>query len=174
MSVIGPIVILLKVFLSFGLISPSSPFLCFITVCDYVGLNVFSADYVSFPLEPLGHCGIFENGVLLMYMLESVSSGANFIIAYEKSQLNRGSHFLICSVFFVSKGNHFDVYWNEVSLAGQRTLHRQNTHLKLAALLVHRARLRARKTNFKFHPSPSLPFSVLSAFADHSKAGLLL
>ena len=29
------------------------------------------------------HCGIFENGVLLMYTLEGVSSVANFITAYE-------------------------------------------------------------------------------------------
>ena len=32
------------------------------------------------------HCGIFENGVLLMYTLEDVSSVANFITAYEESQ----------------------------------------------------------------------------------------
>ena len=32
------------------------------------------------------HYGIFENWVLFMYMLEGVSSVANFIIAYEKSQ----------------------------------------------------------------------------------------
>ena len=32
------------------------------------------------------HCGIFENGVLLMYRLEGVSSVANFITAYEESQ----------------------------------------------------------------------------------------
>ena len=31
------------------------------------------------------HCGIFENGVLLMYTLEGVSSVANFITAYEES-----------------------------------------------------------------------------------------
>ena len=31
------------------------------------------------------HCGIFENGVLLIYTLEGVSSVANFIIAYEES-----------------------------------------------------------------------------------------
>ena len=29
------------------------------------------------------HCGIFENGVLLMYTIEGVSSVANFITAYE-------------------------------------------------------------------------------------------
>ena len=40
-----------------------------------------------------------------MYMLEGVSSVANFITAYVESQLNRDSHFLIRSVFFVSKGN---------------------------------------------------------------------
>ena len=33
-----------------------------------------------------------------MYTLEGVSSVANFITAYD-------SHFLICSMFFVSKGN---------------------------------------------------------------------
>ena len=32
------------------------------------------------------HCGIFENGVLLMCTLEGVSSVANFITAYEESQ----------------------------------------------------------------------------------------
>ena len=31
-------------------------------------------------------CGDFENGVLLMYTLEGVSSVANFITAYEESQ----------------------------------------------------------------------------------------
>ena len=44
-----------------------------------------SADYISFPLGSL-YCGIFENGVLLMYTLEGVSSVANFITAYEESQ----------------------------------------------------------------------------------------
>ena len=60
------------------------------------------------------HCGIFENGVLLMYTLEGVSSVANFITAYEESQWNRDSHFLICSVFFVSKGNLFYVYFTDI------------------------------------------------------------
>ena len=45
-----------------------------------------SADYISFPLESLTHCGIFETGVLFMYTLEDVSSDANFITAYEESQ----------------------------------------------------------------------------------------
>ena len=31
-------------------------------------------------------CGVFENGVLLMYTLEGVSSVANFITAYGESQ----------------------------------------------------------------------------------------
>ena len=30
------------------------------------------------------HCGVFENGVLLMYTLEGVSSVANFITAHEE------------------------------------------------------------------------------------------
>ena len=40
-----------------------------------------------------------------MYTQEGVSSVANFITAYEDSQKNRDSHFLMYSVFFVSKGN---------------------------------------------------------------------
>ena len=44
------------------------------------------------------------------YQLECVGSVINFISAYEESQQNRDSHFLIGSVYFVSKGNHFDVY----------------------------------------------------------------
>ena len=39
---------------------------------------------------------------------EGVSSVANFITAFEESQLNRNSHFLICSVFF-------DVCFNSTS-----------------------------------------------------------
>ena len=46
-----------------------------------------------------------------MCTLESVSSVAKFITAYEESQYNRDSHFLIRCVFFVSKSNHFDVYF---------------------------------------------------------------
>ena len=34
----------------------------------------------------MAHCGAFENGVLLMYTLESVSSVANFPTTYEESQ----------------------------------------------------------------------------------------
>ena len=47
-----------------------------------------------------------------MYKLEGVSIVANFMTAYEESQLNQDPHFLICGVFFVSKGNLFDVYFN--------------------------------------------------------------
>ena len=36
--------------------------------------------------SPRAHCGIFENGCLLMYTLEGVSGVANFITAYEESQ----------------------------------------------------------------------------------------
>ena len=54
--------------------------------------------------------GIFENWVLLMYTLKGVSSVANLITAYEESRENRDFH-LIRSVFFVSKGNLFDVYF---------------------------------------------------------------
>ena len=50
-----------------------------------------------------------------MYTLEAVSSVANFITAYKESQENRDSHFLICNVFFVSKGNLFHVYYNNGS-----------------------------------------------------------
>ena len=46
----------------------------------------YSADYISFPLGSLAHCGVFEDGVLLMYTLEGVSSVAIFITACEDSQ----------------------------------------------------------------------------------------
>ena len=45
-----------------------------------------------------------------MYTLEGVSSVANFRTAYEESKWNRDSHYLICNVLFVSKGNVFVVY----------------------------------------------------------------
>ena len=47
-----------------------------------------SADYISFLWDHWAHCGIFENVFLLMYTLEGLSSGANFITAYEESQYN--------------------------------------------------------------------------------------
>ena len=51
-----------------------------------------------------------------MYTLEGVSSVANFITAYEESQQNLDSHFLICGVFFVSIGNLFNVYFTTLHL----------------------------------------------------------
>ena len=39
--------------------------------------------YFYFLWDYWAHCGLFENGVLLMYTLEGVSSVANFITAYE-------------------------------------------------------------------------------------------
>ena len=51
-----------------------------------------------------------------MCTLEGVSSVAKFIAAYEESKKNRDSHFLIRSVFFVSKGNFFYVYFTTLQL----------------------------------------------------------
>ena len=51
-----------------------------------------------------------------MCALEGVGSVANFITAYGESQQNRDSHFLICSVFFVSRGNLSDVYFTTLQL----------------------------------------------------------
>ena len=48
------------------------------------------------------------------YMLEGVSSVAYFSTIYEESQQTRDSHFLICSVLFVSKGTLFDVYFTRI------------------------------------------------------------
>ena len=45
-----------------------------------------SADCISVPLGSQDLCGLFENGVLLMYTQEGVSSVANFITAYKDSQ----------------------------------------------------------------------------------------
>ena len=42
--------------------------------------------YFHFFWDQLAYCGIIENGVLLMYMLEGVGSVANFNTAYEESQ----------------------------------------------------------------------------------------
>ena len=53
---------------------------------EHLPVLYHSADYISFPLDHWSHWDIFENGVLLMYMLEGVSSVANFITAYEESQ----------------------------------------------------------------------------------------
>ena len=52
------------------------------------------------------HCGIFENGVLLMYTLEGISSITNFISAYDESlSIKPRLTFSICDVFYVSKSN---------------------------------------------------------------------
>ena len=53
-----------------------------------------------------------------MYTLEGVSSVANFITANEESQKNQDSHFLICCVFFVSKGNLFWRLFNGLNIFG--------------------------------------------------------
>ena len=51
-----------------------------------------------------------------MYTPGGVCSVVNSITAYEVSQYNWDSYFLICNVFFVSKGNHFDVYFTTLQL----------------------------------------------------------
>ena len=51
----------------------------------------------------LAHYCTFENEVLLVYTLEGVSSVANFIAAYEKSQINRDSNFLFVMYSLFSK-----------------------------------------------------------------------
>ena len=86
-------------------------------VCARSGKNLFYSIMNStvqilfhFLWDHWAYCGIFENGVRLMYILEGVSNVANFITAYEVSQFYRDSHFLICGVFFVSKGNIFVAY----------------------------------------------------------------
>ena len=48
-----------------------------------------------------------------MYTLEGVSSVANFITAYKVS-INPRLPFSVCNVFFVSKGNLFLLYLNEL------------------------------------------------------------
>ena len=53
---------------------------------EHLPVHHHCAYYISFPLGSVGLSGIFENGVLLMYKLESVISVANFITAYEESQ----------------------------------------------------------------------------------------
>ena len=45
-----------------------------------------SADTLHFLWDHWAHCGIFENGVLLMYTIEGISSVANFITAYKESR----------------------------------------------------------------------------------------
>ena len=70
-----------------------------------------------------------------MYTLEGVSNVANFITAYEESQENRDSHFLICSVFFVSKGNLFDVYYNSTNGAIFPPISRSKAHSPVSRII---------------------------------------
>ena len=51
------------------------------------------------------------NNILVIFYTENVT-----ITAYEESQLGWHSRFLICSVFFVSKGNLFDRYFTTLQL----------------------------------------------------------
>ena len=59
---------------------------CRVAAVERLLVKNHSADYILFPLGSLGQFFIVENGVLLMYTLEDVSSVANFITAYEESQ----------------------------------------------------------------------------------------
>ena len=53
--------------------------------CSLQGWTIVQTIF-HFLWDHWAHCDIFENGVLLMYTLEAVSSVANFITAYEESQ----------------------------------------------------------------------------------------
>ena len=61
-----------------------------------------SADYISFPLAHWAHCGIFENGVLLMYSPEGVSGVANFKLLMESLNKTETAFFSNpqCVLFF--------------------------------------------------------------------------
>ena len=73
----------------------------------YMQLRVMGISSLPFKLifhflwDHRAHCGIFENGVLLMYTLEGVNSVANFISAYEESQYTETAIFIsvVCSLF---------------------------------------------------------------------------
>ena len=61
-----------------------------------------SVDYIFIPFRIIGPIVVsLKTRVLLLYKLKGVSSVANFITSYEKSLLNRDSHFLsvMCSLF---------------------------------------------------------------------------
>ena len=58
----------------------------FIYLFFSVWLQLTGSNYIHFLWDHWAHCGIFENGLLLMYPLEDVRSVANFITAYEESQ----------------------------------------------------------------------------------------
>ena len=53
---------------------------------ECLSVHHHSADCISFPLESLAHCGILENGGLLLCTLEGVNSVANLVTAFEESQ----------------------------------------------------------------------------------------
>ena len=72
-----------------------------VIICSVMSMAVVFVDCDSSWHLQYCYCGLTQEGV---------SCVANFITAYEESQSNRDSHFLFCSVFFVSKGNRFDVY----------------------------------------------------------------
>ena len=58
-----------------------------------------------FPLGSLSHCGIFENGVLLIILLEGVSSVATVILLMKNLNNTETHIFFICNVvFFVTNG----------------------------------------------------------------------
>ena len=59
---------------------------CHVAAVERLPVLSHSADIFHFLWDHWAYCGIFENGVLLMYTLEGVSSVANFISAYEESQ----------------------------------------------------------------------------------------
>ena len=65
-----------------------------IPVCSVPAIKAKCSIYFHFRWDHWAHCGIFEDGVLLMYMLEGINSVANFITAYKESQYNRDFHFL--------------------------------------------------------------------------------
>ena len=84
-----------------------------ISKCFRVSLGIRDNEnrlYCHFLWDHWTHCGIFENENLLMYMLEGVSSVANFITCLWRVSIKPSFPFSICSVFFVSKGILLDFY----------------------------------------------------------------
>ena len=76
-----------KVILSIFILLHCSWCSCRVAAIKRIPVHRHSADYIChFLWDYWAHCRVFENGVLLMYTLEGVSSVANFITAYEESQ----------------------------------------------------------------------------------------
>ena len=73
-----------------------------------------NADYISFFWDHWAYCGIFENGVLLVYTLEGVSSVANFITAYVVSIKPR-LPFSNPQCVLCFQGNLFDIYFSNTA-----------------------------------------------------------